>query len=246
MTEKKIALISDIHGNTWALKEIIKDIKSKGIETILNLGDSLYGPLDPRGTFKLLIENNVQSLSGSGDREILENLNSLSQNKTMEYVKSQLDNEIIVWLASLPFEIIHNNMYCCHASPDCDSTYLLEDLKPEYIAIKEAQEIDEILKDIQQEIIACGHSHVSRIIKTSNKLVINPGSVGLPAYDDELPIPHKMENFNPHANYTILTLSEEPIKIENVSIAYDYEPAANVAEKNERKDWAKWIRTGRV
>jgi predicted phosphodiesterase len=117
-------------------------------------------------------------------------------------------------------------------------------MNPDYIAVKESQEIDEILKDIQQEIIACGHSHIPRVVKTQNKTIINPGSVGLPAYDDELPIPHKMENYNPNANYIILTLSEKPLKIEHVSIAYDYEPAANMAEKNERKDWAKWIRTG--
>ena len=101
-----------------------------------------------------------------------------------------------------------------------------------------------ILKDIQQKIIVCGHSHVSRIVKTDNKTILNAGSVGLPAYDDDWPIPHKMENFNPYARYSILKLSENSIKIEQVAISYDYEAAARVAEKNKRNDWAKWIRTG--
>jgi predicted phosphodiesterase len=52
-TKKKIALLSDIHGNSWAFREVLTDIKNRGIETIINLGDSLYGPLDPKGTFEL-------------------------------------------------------------------------------------------------------------------------------------------------------------------------------------------------
>ncbi len=242
----KIAILSDIHGNTWALNEVLQDIKSKKIETIINLGDSLNGPLDPKGTFNLLIENNVLSICGNGDRLILESLSSTSQSKTFEYVITQVDNDIIDWLKKLPFEIVNNGIYCCHASPDSDTSYLLENLKSDHVEIKEFSEIDRILKNIKQEIIVCGHSHVSRIVKTANKLILNVGSVGLPAYDDELPIPHKMENFNPYASYSILTLSENPVKIEQVSISYDYEAAARTAEKNDRNDWAKWIRTGRA
>ncbi|MCP4764311.1 MAG: metallophosphoesterase family protein [archaeon] len=242
----KIAILSDIHGNSWALNDVLEDIKSKKIETIINLGDSLNGPLDPKGTFNLLVENNVLSISGNGDRLILESLESISKFKTMEYVKTQIDNDVIDWLRKLPFELINNNIYCCHASPDSDTSYLLENLKADHIEIKENSEIDKILKDIKQDIIVCGHSHVSRIVKTANKIILNTGSVGLHAYSDKLPIPHKMENFNSYARYSIITLSENPVKIEQVAISYDYEAAAKKAEKNERSDWAKWIRTGRA
>jgi len=242
----KIAILSDIHGNSWALHDVLEDIKSKKIETIINLGDSLNGPLDPKGTFNLLVENNVLSISGNGDRLILESLDSTSKFKTMEYVKTQIDNDVIDWLRNLPFELIMNNIYCCHASPDSDTSYLLENLKADHIEIKENSEIDKVLKDIKQEIVVCGHSHVSRIVKTANKIILNTGSVGLHAYSDKLPIPHKMENFNSYARYSILTLSENSVKIEQVAIPYDYEAAAKKAEKNERIDWAKWIRTGRA
>jgi len=244
---KKIAIISDVHGNSLALKEILKDIKSKEIKTIINLGDSLYGPLDPQGTFNLLTENNVISIRGNGDRTILEHLEEVSPYKTMEYVKDQIDNNIINWLKQLPFDLIYEDIYCCHASPHSDTSYLLENLKTDHIAVKEYNEVDDLLKNIKQEIIICGHSHTARIIMTENKkIVINPGSVGLQAYSDELPIPHKMESFNPLAKYSILTKSDENISVEQLSIPYNFEKAAKMAEKNERNDWAKWIRTGRA
>ena len=247
MTKREIAIVSDIHGNSWAFKEVISDIKSRGIKTIINLGDSLYGPLDPKGAFNLLVENKVISISGNEDRVILENLSSKSDLITLECVKAQIDKNTVDWLKKLPFDFIHENeIYCCHASPKSDSAYLLEGLQPDYVTVRDNQEIDKTLKDIKQKIVVCGHSHISRIVETDKKIIINPGSVGLPAYDDELPIPHKMENFNPYAKYSILILSENSVKIEQIAISYDYEEAARMAEKNMRNDWAKWIRTGRV
>lgn len=60
--EKKIAVLSDIHGNSWALEEVIKDIEKRGIKNIIDLGDSIYGPLDPMGTYKLLTQNKINSI----------------------------------------------------------------------------------------------------------------------------------------------------------------------------------------
>ncbi|SDD65802.1 Calcineurin-like phosphoesterase superfamily domain-containing protein [Priestia aryabhattai B8W22] len=57
LLKQKIAIISDIHGNSLALEAVLSDISRRGINTIFNLGDSLYGPLDPLGTFKLLMEH---------------------------------------------------------------------------------------------------------------------------------------------------------------------------------------------
>jgi len=247
MNRETIAIISDIHGNSWALKEVLKDIKAKGIEVIINLGDSIYGPLDPKGTFNLLTDNNVISISGNQDRIILENLNSKSEIETLEYVKAQIDNNIIDWLKLLPFDYVFENMiYCCHASPDNDSTYLLEKLQPNCVSVKNNIEIDKKLKNIKQKIVFCGHSHVPRTVETITKTIINPGSIGLPAYDDDLPILHKMESFNNYAKYSILTKKGNIMKIEQVTIPYDFEKAAARAESNNRNDWAKWIRTGRA
>lgn len=247
MIEKKIAIISDIHGNSIALNEVLKDIKIKEVDTIINLGDSLYGPLDPKGTFDLLESNNVISISGNQDRIIIENLDNKSDLITLEYVKSQLDNEIVEWLKQLPFDkVLDNEIYCFHASPQSDSEYLLEKLNVGFVSIKEFHEIEKLLNDIKQKIIVCGHSHISKIVETDKKLIVNPGSIGLPAYDDELPIYHKMENFNPRANYAIINILGDSISVERLSIDYDFEESARLAETNKRDDWAKWIRTGIV
>ena len=93
----------------------------------------------------------------------------------------------------------------------------------------------------------CGHSHVPRsIYLQSGKLIINPGSVGLPAYADSYPYPHNMETGTPHARYCIISRNGKQWWIENVSVPYDWEKAALLARENGRPDWENWLRHGRT
>jgi putative phosphoesterase len=242
----KIAFISDIHGNSWALRAILDDIKEKDVSEIYDLGDSLYGPLDPKGTYHLLKEEGIESICGNQDREIFENANSSDINPTLKYVQSQLFENAILWLKELPaHRIVHDQIFLCHGTPANDSGYLLEQLHDTFVGIKDYNQIEVLLADVKQKIIVCGHSHKPALVETQERIIINPGSVGLPAYDDELPIPHKIENFSPKARYCIIDL-ERNINIEQIAISYDYENAALAAEQNKREDWAKWLRTGRA
>lgn len=45
-----IAAISDIHSNVFALEAVLADIKQRGADQIVNLGDILYGPIAPQAT----------------------------------------------------------------------------------------------------------------------------------------------------------------------------------------------------
>ncbi|MEL7151833.1 MAG: metallophosphoesterase family protein, partial [Pseudomonadota bacterium] len=41
----RLAAISDIHGNSDALRAVLDDIKRRGVDQIVNLGDCFSGPL---------------------------------------------------------------------------------------------------------------------------------------------------------------------------------------------------------
>lgn len=51
----RIALVSDIHGNLPALRAVLDDIAWRGVDLIVNLGDSVSGPLLPRETAAMLM-----------------------------------------------------------------------------------------------------------------------------------------------------------------------------------------------
>jgi hypothetical protein len=96
-------------------------------------------------------------------------------------------------------------------------------------------------------VFLCGHDHVPcSVYLPETRLIVNPGSVGLPAYTDDLPYFHAMETGTPHARYSIISSSRDKWRVEDVSIPYQWELAAKMAMQNDRPDWAKWLKTGRA
>lgn len=245
----QIAILSDIHSNIYALQEVIKDIKNRDIEVVLNLGDMFYGPIEPKATYELIRENKFINICGNQDREILEaSLDQLEKNPTLRYTYENLGEEVLYWIQDLQFEkIIGGTYYMIHGTYFDDSQYLLEDISNGEVTLRRDKEIIKLTDNIEVPFIFCGHSHLPRVHKlNTGQIVINPGSVGLQAYEDELPIKHKMQNHTPDAAYTILTVEENQYSIEQVRVAYDYEKAARKAEDNGRDDWAYALRTGKV
>lgn len=246
-SHRKLAAISDIHSNSIALDAVLFDIRKKGIDRVINLGDSLYGPIDPNGTFQMINMSGITSISGNQDREILEWIKKHSENPTLEYVKSELTKSALDWLANLPFDLrINDEIYCCHGSPQNDEEYLLEVVKENHVSIRDMHELAEKLAGISQKIILCGHSHIPKSMWVGDKLLVNAGSVGLQAYDDDIPLYHKMENYSPHARYMMITKTGSRYSADIIAVEYDFEKAALLAERNGRKDWAQFIRTGVV
>ena len=95
---KQYAIISDIHGNSLALTAVLKDIKARNIETIINLGDYFFGALEPEATADLLRAAPMICISGNTDREILESFTKRSEKADMERVVADLSDLSINWL----------------------------------------------------------------------------------------------------------------------------------------------------
>src|SRR5262245_21474129 len=64
------AVIADVHANTWALEAALEDIRRRGIARIVNLGDCVYGSLDPAGTAERLMDTRIISIAGNQDRDV--------------------------------------------------------------------------------------------------------------------------------------------------------------------------------
>ena len=64
----KFAAIADVHGNCAALEAVLADIAAAGIAEVVNLGDHVSGPLEPRRTADLLMQCAFPSIRGNQDR----------------------------------------------------------------------------------------------------------------------------------------------------------------------------------
>ena len=101
----KIAVLSDIHSNVFALDAVIKDLKRHSVDLKANLGDILYGPVAPKSTFELLMEHDFITISGNQDRQIYESTDEeIASNPTMQFILDDLGSEPLAWMKSLPFD----------------------------------------------------------------------------------------------------------------------------------------------
>lgn len=238
----KVAVLADIHGNSWALDAVLADAERSGASSFVDLGDCLFGPLDPRGTADRLLELGATTVRGNGDRAVLED----EQSPSAVYTRSTLERAHLEWLSALPsVQTLDGGILACHGSPTDDTSYLLEEVRPRGARHRHPADVDELLSSVEASIVLCGHTHVPRLVPLpSGKVVVNPGSVGYPAYSEERPYPHVMESGSPHARYALLTAAGGTYDVELRAISYDWEAAAAAARDRGRADWEYALATG--
>jgi predicted phosphodiesterase len=245
---ERIGVLSDVHGNRWALEKVLADAAWRGVHSFVNLGDSLYGPLDPAGTAHLLMTLAVPTVCGNEDRLVARCAEDSFRSPTLRYVHDNLPAACLAWLDSLPpMRLVGEEILLCHGTPRSDEEYLLHRVDPIGAVPRSGAEVAALLTSVTTPLVLCGHDHLPDMRHLPDgRLVVNPGSVGLPAYQDDFPYAHTMAAGSPHARYAILTRHAAGWDVEHLAVTYDWGAAAAQASKNGRPDWAGWLRTGRA
>jgi len=244
-----IAVLSDIHGNTWALDAVLGHARDHGATRVITLGDIAYGPLDPGGVVERLRSLDLPAIhiAGNQDRIIWEASKESQRWASLDFTRSSLSEAQMDWLQSLPPEIVSDGMRLCHGSPSNDDEYLLAAVNETGLHLRLLTDVIHKLEGVEQSVVLCGHSHLPACVRTpAGLLVVNPGSVGLQAFSEDTPWPHLVENRSPHARYALMQRGPQGWDVAQVAVTYDWEAAARVAESNHRPDWARVLRSGWV
>ncbi len=242
----RIAFVSDIHGNLPALQAVAADIARRRVDRVINLGDSLSGPLQPEETARFLMEQDWLHLGGNHERQLLDRP-VVHMSASDAHARERLSEGSLAWIRQQ--RCVHrlaDDVFLCHGSPRSDLEYFLETVTPQGIRLATAEEIAERRGDTPARLIACGHSHVPRALRAPDGcLLINPGSVGLPGYDDDHPYPHWVDNGSPDARYAIAERGDEgDWSAELLAVSYDFRSMAELAHRHGREDWAVPLATG--
>ena len=239
----KFAAIADVHGNIAALEAVLADIAAAGIAEVVNLGDHVSGPLEPRRTADLLMGCGFPSIRGNQDRLLVE------KRASMERAFTWLDDSHMEWLASLPATLLYRgDVLLCHGSPRDDETYWLDRVTHDgTIAPAPIEAIEAEASGIAASLILCGHTHIPRVVRLRDgRLVVNAGSVGLPGYRGTDPVAHTVEAGTPHACYAILERRAGDWQATIRYVPYDNMPMAELAARNGNPVWASALATGWV
>lgn len=244
----RFAAVADIHGNALALEAVLADLDRQAITQVINLGDALSGPLDPYAVAERLVPLGWPTVRGNHDRYLVEQ-NPADMGPTDAVTRQALSAQHLDWVRTLPFSLWpYDGVFACHAIPGADERYWMERVEPSGM-IRQASlaELDAELSEAASDasLILCGHTHIPRIAHLSNgTLLVNPGSVGCPAYEDFLPVPHVMQTGTPNASYAILQKTDSGWDVTFRSVPYDHIAAAAQARAFGRDDWAKGLESG--
>ncbi|WP_462316301.1 metallophosphoesterase family protein [Methanobrevibacter sp.] len=214
----KYAILSDIHGNLFALLEVIEDIKEQNIDSLILLGDLIDYGMQSNEVVEF-IEKELSSkiicnIWGNHEKAILtSDFNHFSSERginSAKFTASKLNdrtkdylNDNLIHDGKYEFEIEGKNVLALHGSLDNHywKSIFPDDLNGNYL---------------DYDIVLSGHSHYPHVFhkfyetnnpKMRNKksvLFINPGSVGQP------------RNHNPNAQYAILDINYGSVELKSI------------------------------
>lgn len=257
----KLAVISDIHGNLPALQAVLDDCGREGVDAVVNLGDILSGPLLPAETADFLMARDFVTIAGNHERQVLQlrDRGGAPDPLTSDgYTVGQLQERHFEWLRRLPAtHWLAPDVLLVHGTPGSDVVYWLETVTPDFghhgsrgmraaTAGEVAQRMAGAPDCSRATLVLCGHSHVPRVVQSGRTLVVNPGSVGLQAYEDDHGPRHRAENGSPHARYALVERRGGGWTTRLCSVAYDTAPMERLARERGRPEWAHALATGRM
>lgn len=175
----KIAVISDIHGNIYALMKALEDIDEQKVDKIICLGDLVgYGP-HPNEVIALIKRREIPCIKGNYDASVVDGdftyiRNTAINSFALPWACDEIRNSNKYYLDSLPSSLEYNfndvNIMFTHGSPNAINEYLYED----------ADNTIKVMSDFAGDVLVCAHTHIPCAKQYGNKLLINVGSVGKP------------------------------------------------------------------
>ena len=192
----KIAVISDIHSNIYALINVLEDIDSEKVDSVICLGDLVgYGP-HPNETISMIRRRNILCIKGNYDNSVTDNefsyiretaINRFSLPLTVNELRAENKSYLKGLPSSLTIKAGDKNLLFVHGSPSSINEYLFID----------SENTVENLNKIKEDALICAHTHLPGIKEINNKTYINVGSVGKPKIG------------RPNSTYCIIEITEE-------------------------------------
>jgi predicted phosphodiesterase len=243
----RIAALSDIHGNLFALDAVLADVERRGVDLTVNLGDILSGPVLPAETADRLMDLGLPTIRGNHERQIL-TLPPTRMGASDRYAHEQLLEVHRAWIGALPSALQPApGVFMCHATPTSDVDCYLEDLVEGELRPAALESIQARSAGCDASLILCGHSHIPRLAHLGRgRIIVNPGSVGIQAYAGHDPGPHTVEMGSPHARYAIAEQTDTGWRVDLIGVPYDWDAAAELARERGRDDWVRALKTGYV
>ena len=237
----RTVLLSDIHGNHLALRKVLVDIGNRS-QQIVCLGDVAWHGPQPSQAIRELKRLAVPMVMGNTDEYLIGGHRHVATSNWHEighWCREALTDEDVAFVRTFKETIEVNigagvKLLGYHGSPRSNN----ESIYP----TTPDDELETIFESRVEGVFAGGHTHSQMFRRFGDRLVINPGSVGMP-FDSP---GQKGSKSPPWAEYAILDCGKEGLSVTMKRVGYDVEELAEVAAKSgmPHSDWwmKGWIR----
>lgn len=235
----RVALLSDIHGNLFALEAVITALAREKVDQIICLGDvAMFGP-QPCEVLARMQALTCPVVMGNTDAWALDPQPHSVRDEATEFFNAielwgaqQLTQADRAYIRTFQPTIAlafgeDDTLLCYHGSPKSYNDII--------VATTPDVEVAALIGDQQALLLAGGHTHAQYVRRYQNKLLLNPGSVGLP-YET---LPNGRERNPPWAEYAIVEWSAGELTLALRRAPYDIEPllASTMASGMPHADW---------
>ncbi|MCL2592668.1 MAG: metallophosphoesterase family protein [Defluviitaleaceae bacterium] len=252
----RIAIISDIHGNYPALVAVVEDALMNNVDKFIFTGDYIFDLPFSNDVVHFLMElKNAYIIKGNKEayltklangnqdsfynqmgnkQQVIKNLSLNAYNflnAINEEIFLEINHDIIIYATHIPkfpkplykTEFGSLNFY----NKMITESFSHEQYLTEFNKFINNDENKSLFNQINANIIIFGHNHLQSYAHCGNKLIINPGSCGLPF------------DFNPAAAYTILEITTNEINVYEKRFFYDINKMIDEAKKSISYESAK-------
>jgi predicted phosphodiesterase len=228
----RLAVLADIHGNLPALEAVLADVKRQGVDGMIVAGDFCDRP-QPLEAVRAVQALGACAIRGNRENYLLayhgpdapDHWRTGSQWIGVRWLHERLDREALDYMASLPEECVYAAegtapIRVVHASPGSMTQLVLPSGDPDTLDLymqaglqklryDGQASLDEVLARFDEPVLICGHSHIPWKQEQGGRLIVNPGSVGIPINGDR------------RAQYALLSWEDGRWRAEHRAIDYD-------------------------
>lgn len=181
----RVALFSDIHGNTLGLRAVLAALDREGADVVCAAGDLLGGGSGTDEVLDLLRARRVRLVRGNAEDYVTDLERSLAREPEewrrrflrarVEWVLERLTPSHLLLLRQLPvslsLDLGDRRLLVCH-STSADTAGRESDGDAPLAAVERAY------ASAEAEVVAYGHIHRAHVRNAAGKLLVNVASVG--------------------------------------------------------------------
>lgn len=238
-----LVILSDIHGNNVALQKVLENV-GESMPQFVCLGDVAWGGPQPSEVVSEIRRLSCPVIMGNTDEFLIGKNTDKIQGRWKQverWCNQTLSNDDRTFIRSYKPTVTVNlgggddDALCYHGSPRSNTEGILPTTPDTDIAL--------MLRGHREKILIGGHTHSQMLRRSADRLIINPGSVGMPI---EYTHDWTKKKNSPWAEFATIDQVDGNISVALNRVQYDFQELKEMITASDmpHRDW--WIKDWRA